>query len=365
MESNRISEIEWPSTCSIECLTLDGNINFDHLVKIFSCSPQLHRLIIKDLVSRLIENPIVRCSFPQLTSLIVEGVDVTIDQLESFLLLTPSLISLKLFGRCEIFDGKRWEEFIQRNLPHLNRFQFDIICDKSNDRTREDFELIIESYRSPFWIEDRKWFIALEMNGRRPDYLHIYSIPMCKSLFFSDFKPDKILLSTSNEISLYKNISELIFTLERPLIEVVATSQNLPYFPNVTKLHLDLAEKVSINLMDFLGRIINLSQLIEVKLESYYLNNVNENHLYDMLKVLEQCPKLSILSIISDDDDDEIDPFLNKIISILPRQINHLLIPVKEMKQIEMIFERCPRLTVGQFSTERRLSREITQWCRR
>ena len=362
IKNNRISEIEWPMNCSIQCLILDRDITFDNLVKIYSCSPELHRLIVKDRFSRLNKEQIVRPSFPQLTSLILEDVDVTIDQLESFLLLTPSLISLKLLGRCEIFDGKRWEDFIQRNHPHLNRFEFDIICDEPNDQTREDLELIIESYRSPFWIEHKKWFIALEMNGKSPDYFHIYSIPMCKSLFFSDFKPDKILLSTSNEISMHKNISELIFTLERPMIEVFATSQDLPYFPNVTKVHIDLDEEVSINLIDCLGRIINLSQLIEVKLESFYLDNVNENHLYDTLKALEQSSKLSILIIISDDRQDEIDPFLNRIIPILPRQINHLLIPIKEMKQIEMIFERCPHLTVGEFSTERRLSREIVQW---
>ena len=47
MNNDRISELSWPMNCSIECLTVNGNVPFDTLVKIFSCSPQLHRLIIK------------------------------------------------------------------------------------------------------------------------------------------------------------------------------------------------------------------------------------------------------------------------------------------------------------------------------
>ena len=74
IENNRISNIEWPINCSIECLTLNEDMAFDNLVKIFSCSPQLPRLILKEKLSSIIDHYI-------LTS--------------SFLLLTPSLTYLK------------------------------------------------------------------------------------------------------------------------------------------------------------------------------------------------------------------------------------------------------------------------------
>ena len=81
-------------------------------MRIYSCSPQLHRLVIKQIFSSLLKSDELTSSFPQLTSLIV--------QLESFLSLTPSIVYLKLLGNCLVFDGKRWEDFIQVNLAHLN-----------------------------------------------------------------------------------------------------------------------------------------------------------------------------------------------------------------------------------------------------
>ena len=260
IQNNRISDIEWPSTCSIQCLTLDREISFDNLVKLFSCSPELHRLTVKDRFSRLIKKQILRSSFPQLTSLILEEVDVTIDQLESFLLLTPSLISLKLLGRCEIFDGKRWEDFIQRNLPHLNQFQFDISCSTTDEQSREDLELVIQSYRSPFWIEYKKWFVTGKLDLQDSHHYQIYSIPMCKSSFEINFNLDKIFFSTSNDVLMIENISQLTLQLEKDLSESILTSINLLYFPNVTKLHINFHGSVSIDLIDYLPRIINLSQ---------------------------------------------------------------------------------------------------------
>ena len=65
-----------------------------------------------------------------------------IDQLQSFLLLTPSLIYLKLIGEDCVFDGKRWEEFIQINLPHLDKFEFFITSQTLNNQTHEDLQLI-------------------------------------------------------------------------------------------------------------------------------------------------------------------------------------------------------------------------------
>jgi len=51
-------------------------------------------------------------------------------------------------------------------------------------------------------------------------------------------------------------------------------------FPNVTKLSIDFARKMLINLIDYFSSIINICQLIEVKLESYYFGKDNKDLLF-------------------------------------------------------------------------------------
>ena len=157
--------------CSIECLTVNGYMKFDNLVKIFSCSPQLHRLIIKKTFFGINTNHRKSHSFVQLKSLIIEALYLRMNELESFLCLTPSLSYLKLIGRCPTFDGKRWEEFVQVNLSHLDQFQFDVRCAQWTKQTRDDFERMIESFRSPFWLKDKKWFAQCQWDpGNSSNY---------------------------------------------------------------------------------------------------------------------------------------------------------------------------------------------------
>ena len=175
IKDSRISDLSWPINSSIECLTINENMKFDNLMKIFSCSPQLHRLIILETFSGIDTDNRKGYSFVQLKSLTIEKVDCSMNQLESFLCLTPSLSSLKLIGRCLIFDGKRWEEFIQVNLPHLDQFQFDVRCHQMPKQTREDFHSIIESFRSPFWIEHKKWFVQCQWDpSYRSEYKTVF-----------------------------------------------------------------------------------------------------------------------------------------------------------------------------------------------
>ena len=363
IQNNRLSDIDWPMSCSIECLTLNGDITFDTLVKIFSCSPRLHRLIIEEKFSSLIDHCILTSSFPQLRSLAVEQIDVTINQLESFLLLTPSLTDLKLIGDCRIFDGKRWEEFLQGNLPHLDQFQFHINCQEATAQTREDFELIIQPYQSPFWIDCKKWFVEGELDLQHSNRYQIYSIPICKSIYQTEFHSNKISLSTSNDILITKNISQLIFRFKKRLTKQILKAINISYFPNVTKLHVYFNGKFHAPFLDYLPRIINISQLTEVFIELYYSNESNQNCLKTFMRYLNQSSKLSSLTISNYISLPGFSDFYNIIFQNLPPQINHLKIPVENVKQIEMIFKRCHRLAVLELKNlSLKSSAEIKQW---
>jgi len=113
----------------------------------------------------------------------------------------------------------------------------------------------------------------------------------------------------------------------------------------------------------FLPSIIDLSHLVEIKLESYCFNKNNKKLLYDMIAILEQSFNLSSLIIHSRFSQFELYPFLNSICSIIPRQIKHLQIPINQTDQIEIILERCPYLVVLQFEiTRSKISAEVVEW---
>jgi hypothetical protein len=220
IKNDRIANITWPFNCRIEYLTINEDIDFNDLCKILSCSPQLHTLIIKGSLFNMINNtlPTTAC-FSQITSLTIEELDVTNDKLQTFLLLTPSLIYLKLIGKHVLFNGKQWEEFIQINLLQLNKFEFFIDAPILDGQTRDTLDVLIQSFRSPFWIEYKKWFVACEFNTDPLNSIQLYSIPICKSVLQYQLNAKKVFVSTStissyNDPLILNNINELILPLK-------------------------------------------------------------------------------------------------------------------------------------------------------
>ncbi|CAF4585634.1 unnamed protein product [Rotaria sp. Silwood1] len=203
----------------------------------------------------------------------VEKLYVTIDQLESFLLLMPSLIYLKLIGeQCE-----------------LDVFQ-----------TPEDLDLIIESFRRSFWIEYKKWFKLTKSNAM---------------------------------------------------------------FPNITKLNLTIERRSPMNSLEFLRSVVDVSKLVEVKLESHCFHKDNQNLLFEIISILEQAYSLSSLIIHSRCCKYELYPFLNHIFSIIPHQIKRLQTLINQLDQIETILKRCQNLLVVRFEITRlKFSQEVIDW---
>jgi hypothetical protein len=161
-------------------------------------------------------------SFPQLISLTIENLEMTIDVLQSFLSSTPSLIYLKLIvisGKC-MLDGERWERFIQINLLQLDKFEFFSNEFNINQRIAVDFEFIIASFQTPFWTEHKKWFVMCETNINNPISTHLYTIPICRSSLKYEPEPQKFILSTCSRTKadnsiIMNNIKSLDLTLNQ------------------------------------------------------------------------------------------------------------------------------------------------------
>ncbi|CAF3388723.1 unnamed protein product [Rotaria socialis] len=371
IKNDLIHNISWPTNVQLVHLTIDSDISFDTMLTILSCSSQLHTLVLKQNLPRLMYKTKQTFSFPQLTALTIENLNDTMDKLESFLLCLPLLIDLKLIGEHCDLDGKRCQQFIQMNLPYLNNFQFFIDIIKSTLQTLNDLEQIIESFRNPFWTDYKKWFVAAQLKSDPSYCIQIYSIPICKSVLRYEFNSYNIFRSNSailsnNDPLIIKNINELIFPLKSSTYRIMNEDElatNTPRYFNVTKIDVTIDRRTILDSLKFLTSVVDVSKLVEVKLESFYFNKDNQTMLFEIVSILDQARSLLSLVVHSNYCKYELYPYLNRLCSIIPRQLKHLRMPANELNQIEVIFERCQNLSIVQFEiTRTKFSLEVIKW---
>lgn len=196
MQEGRFEKICWPIKCSIQYLKINNTVSFDQISNILLCSPHLHTIIINSFYI-LNPNQSISTPFQQLKSLTLTKVINKIDELELFLSIMPSLTYLKLIGNGNYCDGHRWEQFIQLHLPLLNKFEFYFNETRNIQQTYSDIENIIASFKSSFWLEDKKWFIICDLDVQTSRCITLYSIPVCVS--FLSYETKQISISTMSQ----------------------------------------------------------------------------------------------------------------------------------------------------------------------
>ena len=365
LKDTYLTTIQWPIECQIETLITYDDFTYENLCKIVSCSPRLRRLIIKQDFAHFIKDQTFETSFPQLYSLTIEKFDaVRFSELQNFIRITPNLRYLKLLGRSWLNNGREWEEFIQLNLPHLNQFEF-FICSlylyKSERTTLKNF---IDSFRSSFWIEHKRWLVArhVGLNHPHPYQIYIYSLPICNMTLKSNLI-SKHVGSTSPNFIFNHHVNELHLSLGKcttrdDFNEIFTT------LSNVTKLNIDFSETVSKDLSEILKNNLSMSKLIEVNLQTTSFTKDNRNFFISTIRWLANCPQLSKLVIAqSRRDNHDTKQHIDKICSLLPCHLKYLRISINNIEQIPTILERCSNLIVLQLdTTAKKMLDQVQEW---
>lgn len=144
----------WPPQCTVEHLTIDYCtrkqfcIILQHLSNLRTIVIHSFNLDITD------ECDYSLTTYPQLISLTMKQLFLSMDKIESFLCLTPSLVHLRLEGSADdaIFDSSRWEKLIRTKSSSLNHFDF---CFRSQNH--RIIKLNTVEFRTPFWINEKCW----------------------------------------------------------------------------------------------------------------------------------------------------------------------------------------------------------------
>ncbi|CAF1347211.1 unnamed protein product [Adineta steineri] len=236
-------------------------------------------------------------------------------------------------------------------------------------QTREDLQIILDSFRSSFWTKYKKWFIAGVFNINRPHNIQLYTIPICKSTLKYELDSEKIFVYTSLDISpsLTENINELNLSLKMQIHDNNIPKQLLlrinPLFPKVTKLQIEFDYESTLKSTKIFQSLIDVSRLVQVTLEKYSFDKGDEILLCEIIHFIEQLPNLTSSTIHSMFCKYEMYPFLDNICSTIPRQIKYLQLAISKLDQIKMILDRCQYLSVAKFETTRlKLSAENTHW---
>ncbi len=91
----------------------------------------------------------------------------------SFFQNTPNLRHLNISLRRNLIDGQQWEQIIQNYLPKLKILHLQM-QNEHWDYDRVKISELLNSFRSPFWIDEHQWFVRC-LRRYRTIYLHTLS----------------------------------------------------------------------------------------------------------------------------------------------------------------------------------------------
>lgn len=208
------------------------------------------------------------------------------NQLEQVMIQLPRLRHLELIAHCnnDVIDGTRWEA-CTKDLCTF-KFSFRIIGTIQSQQ--------MDSFRTPFWLNDKKWFVAYK-NDR----------------FFSVLQPTAMEIDFNFELPQYTTaIDERILYQH---IHHLTLKENLKclngYFPHVHTLVLE--DPLSLSTI---RKVVDLHQIHNLTLPLSM-----ENFPIEIL--MNEMPNLHQLSILYD-----VDHFLKQICDKIPERIRTLRI---------------------------------------
>ena len=227
--------------------------------------------------------------FPYLKKLIIDDfIYASFDRFETFIKFTPNLENLTIsVDKKDLIDAARWERLITRSLLSLNTFQFKFSCSRYN----VELDIMIpklEEFQSDFWRKTHYWFTTYAIAD---DSICIYTIPYVSNKYELKSNYERHRNYLTNNSDTFINVTNLKLSCK------ILKKKCEDYFSNVTSLELEGdSNSLTIEEIECLKKIVNPFHLKQLDLSR--LPGINSSLL---LKLLDQIPQLSVLSVWRDD----------------------------------------------------------------
>ncbi|CAM4964783.1 unnamed protein product [Rotaria socialis] len=204
--------------------------------------------------------------------------------IQHYLIRLSNLKSLTTIIRLGFIDGKQWEEFLRKS--QIIKFNFHFILSE-NVIFNHDGSKLLDSFRSPFWLEEKRWYVAYSKRCTNT-YTHISITSVSKFLSkitdytLEDYPPlSTVPPDLTQRIFYSRCIDMLILHLDESKI------QTNYLFTRVNLLHLNGSKLPSIH---DLVSIVDLNQIKELDISRVKNISIGGIHL-----IIEHMPRLNHL----------------------------------------------------------------------
>ncbi|CAF4263885.1 unnamed protein product [Rotaria magnacalcarata] len=203
-------------------------------------------------------------------------------------------------------------------------------------------ESIIQSFRTPFWIETKQWFVTA-MCVQHLSVINLYTINDCASKI--NFRPNanKITRSTaSTKIGqeIMQTVREISLDINEMQVDLTEKAKKSAYcfYNRLTKLRLQIYENWPDGSLGLLSSFIDLSTITDLTLDVNIVENDSSNITTGITALLQQASHIKSLVILSHTLS------LHTICSIISHHIKHLQIPVTSIKDMKLILNQFDHL---------------------
>ena len=195
------TRIPIPNQCKLEALTVDICDHRD-LCNILHYLPNLRAFSSSYYPMEGMDQIDFSTSFQQLTSLSLRSPHMLIDQVESLLSVTPSLVNLHIVNYSATFNFlqriSQWEKFISRKLPLLQKFKFYTYSSGYDYRKASDIDVIMRAFRTSSWLENKCGYVTCQyLNNDTRRGIMLYSSTDSSTDFPNNLEPAILSYSTS------------------------------------------------------------------------------------------------------------------------------------------------------------------------
>ena len=109
--------------------------------------------------------------------------------MHDLLVLMPNLSSLHVHSLLMYLDGHQWHRLIGDYFPQLKKLRFtsSFEFDDQTTRKEEQVDRLLGTFRQPFWIQQRRWFVGcLWKDSIKSHRICLYSMPFAFKNYFSN-----------------------------------------------------------------------------------------------------------------------------------------------------------------------------------
>ncbi|CAF1053538.1 unnamed protein product [Adineta ricciae] len=349
-----------------------GTITFNEYQIILRYCPQLRTLRIDDCWISDTDRCFPTKSYRQLTSLTLQDTNRSIEQLEHFLSLSPSIIELKIINSLStpnsLIDGSKWKMLIKAKLLSLRLFHFVFYqvhlriyqCDA-------DVEVLIQPFRSSFWLEDKQWFVKCQ-SIKSLHKVKLFTVPFPSTSYEYNCDPDPILLSTTPRKFNHSTIMKHVRCLSINLSEI-KTKLNLRkedfFFANVTELKLSIRGEWPTDSTHFISMLINVSQLQDLSFQSDFNQKTAANVVDSLTKFIQRISHLRSLSVLPLDINGQYHVDMANLSSIVPLSVEHLTLKIEKLEHMILLIKNLDHLSSVSFNyphDRKIITDEMIEW---